>query len=64
MHANFIRLGGVAQDLPNELARDIYNFVVSYQSRIREVAYLLNANRIWRERVVNVGCVALNQALE
>lgn len=63
MHANFIRIGGVAQDMPVGLAGDIYNFIQAYRSRIEEVEVLLNANRIWRERVVNVGCVTQEQAL-
>jgi NADH dehydrogenase (ubiquinone) Fe-S protein 2 len=63
MHANFIRIGGVAQDMPVGLAGDIYNFIQAYRSRIEEVEVLLNANRVWRERVVNVGCVTQEQAL-
>jgi NADH dehydrogenase (ubiquinone) Fe-S protein 2 len=46
MHANFIRPGGVAQDMPIGLAADIYNFVQAYRSRIEEVIVLLNANRV------------------
>ena len=63
MHANFIRPGGVAQDMPVGLVADIYNFIQAYRSRIEEVIVLLNANRVWRERVVNVGCVTQEQAL-
>jgi NADH:ubiquinone oxidoreductase subunit D len=46
MHANFIRIGGVAQDMPAGLANDIYNFVQAYRSRIEEVRVLLDANRV------------------
>jgi NADH dehydrogenase (ubiquinone) Fe-S protein 2 len=46
MHANFIRPGGVAQDMPVGLVTDIYNFVQAYRSRIEEVIVLLNANRV------------------
>jgi NADH dehydrogenase (ubiquinone) Fe-S protein 2 len=46
MHANFIRPGGIAQDMPVGLATDIYNFVQAYRSRIEEVIVLLNANRV------------------
>ena len=63
MHANFIRIGGVAQDMPVGLANDIYNFIQAYRSRIEEVRVLLDTNRVWRERVVNVGCVTQEQAL-
>lgn len=46
MHANYIRPGGVSQDLPVGLADDIYQFTKSYYSRIEEVEELLNLNRI------------------
>jgi NADH dehydrogenase (ubiquinone) Fe-S protein 2 len=46
MHANFIRIGGVAQDMPVGLANDIYNFIQAYRSRIEEVRILLDANRV------------------
>jgi len=63
MHANYVRPGGVSQDLPIGLADDIYCFIKAYSSRIEEVEELLNVNRIWRERVINVGRVTLDQAL-
>lgn len=46
MHANYIRPGGVSQDLPVGLVDDIHQFVRSYYSRIEEVEELLNLNRI------------------
>ena len=46
MHANFIRPGGVAQDMPVGLVTDMYNFIQAYRSRIEEVIVLLNANRV------------------
>lgn len=64
MHANYVRPGGVSQDLPVGLVDDIYQFTRSYYSRIEEVEELLNLNRIWRERVINVGRVSIDQALE
>lgn len=63
MHANFIRPGGVAQDMPVGLANDIFNFTKAYSSRLEEVVELLNANRVWRERVINIGRVSYEQAL-
>lgn len=64
MHANYVRPGGVSQDLPVGLVDDIYQFIKGYHSRIEEVEELLNLNRIWRERVINVGRVSINQALD
>lgn len=35
MHANYVRPGGVSQDLPIGLVSDIYQFVKNYYSRIQ-----------------------------
>jgi NADH:ubiquinone oxidoreductase subunit D len=61
MHANYVRPGGVAQDIPVGLCDDIYQFIKGYYSRIEELEILLNENRIWKERVVNVGRVTTQQ---
>ena len=46
MHASYIRVGGVAQDLPNGLVNDIYLFIEQFNSRINELEELLTNNRI------------------
>jgi len=46
MHSAFIRPGGVSKDLPVNLLKDIYSFVVQYGSRIDEIEELLTRNRI------------------
>jgi NADH dehydrogenase (ubiquinone) Fe-S protein 2 len=61
MHANYVRPGGVSQDMPIGLCDDIYNFIKGYYSRIEELEVLLNENRVWRERVVNIGKVTSQQ---
>ena len=63
MHANYIRPGGVAQDIPVGLSKDIYEFIKAFRSRIEEMEELLSMNRIWKDRVINVGRVTANQAL-
>lgn len=45
-HANFIRPGGVAQDLPKGLIEDIYDFVKNFYKRIDEINEILSTNRI------------------
>jgi len=37
MHANYFRVGGVAQDLPKGLLGDIHKFIDSFNSRIEEI---------------------------
>jgi NADH dehydrogenase (ubiquinone) Fe-S protein 2 len=63
MHASYIRPGGVAKDLPLGLLNDIYLFVSQYNSRINEIEELLTRNRIWRQRLFNIGIISSNSAL-
>jgi NADH dehydrogenase (ubiquinone) Fe-S protein 2 len=46
MHANYIRPGGVNQDIPLGLLEDIYNFCLQFSSRVDEIEELLTNNRI------------------
>ena len=46
MHANFIRPGGVAQDLPSGTLESIYQFCKQFASRIDETEDMLSDNRI------------------
>jgi NADH dehydrogenase (ubiquinone) Fe-S protein 2 len=64
MHANYIRPGGVSQDLPLGLLSDIYEFTTQFNSRIDEMEELLTNNRIWKQRLVDVGVVTKEQALD
>ncbi|CAG8456830.1 1642_t:CDS:2 [Paraglomus brasilianum] len=63
MHAAYVRPGGVAQDLPLGLLDDIYQWSTQFATRIDEVEELLTANRIWKERTIDVGVVTAQQAL-
>ena len=63
MHANYIRPGGVSQDLPEGLISDIYLFVKQFYKRIDEINDLLTGNRIWCQRLMNVGVVSRENAL-
>ncbi len=64
MHAAYIRPGGVAQDLSIGLCEDIYKFAQQFASRIDEMEEMLTNNRIWKQRLVDVGIVTSDQALD
>lgn len=64
MHAAYIRPGGVAQDLPLGLSEDIYRFARQFASRIDEMEEMLTGNRIWKQRLVDIGVVTAEQALD
>jgi len=64
MHAAYIRPGGVAQDLPIGLVNDIYLFSQQFASRIDEMEEMLTNNRIWKQRLVDIGVVNAVDALD
>jgi len=61
MHANYVRPGGVSQDLSPGLLEDINQFVIGFKSRIDEMEELLTGSRIWKRRVINIGVVTKDQ---
>jgi NADH dehydrogenase (ubiquinone) Fe-S protein 2 len=63
MHAAYIRPGGVSLDIPKGLLDDIFLFIEQFNDRINELEELLTNNRIWKQRLVNVGTVSLENAL-
>jgi NADH dehydrogenase (ubiquinone) Fe-S protein 2 len=64
MHAAYIRPGGVSVDLPLGLADDIYTFINQFNLRIDEMEEMLTGNRIWKERLVDIGIVSAQKAIE
>ena len=64
MHASYIRPGGVAQDLPLGCSEDIFRFCEQFASRIDEIEEMLTNNRIWKQRLVDIGTVIARQALD
>src|SRR5690606_33073711 len=63
MHAAYFRPGGVQSDIPFGLLDDIYTFAYQLQNRLDELEGLLTQNRIWKQRLVNIGIVSLEEAL-
>jgi len=64
MHAAYIRPGGVTADLPLGLLDDVAAFTQQFGRRVDEIEELLTNNRIWKQRLVNVGVVTAKQALD
>jgi NADH dehydrogenase (ubiquinone) Fe-S protein 2 len=55
MHANYIRPGGVAWDMPIGLMDDIYDWAIKFPQRIDEMEDVLTENRIWKKRLEDIG---------
>lgn len=64
MHAAYIRPGGVATPVGDTLLGDVASFIREFPSRLNEIEEMLTNNRIWRQRLVDVGVVTLEQALQ
>nr|YP_010377352.1 NADH dehydrogenase subunit 7 [Helicotheca tamesis]QYB23039.1 NADH dehydrogenase subunit 7 [Helicotheca tamesis] len=64
MHAAYFRPGGVATDLPIGLLNDIFLFVQQFNLRLIEIEDLLTENRIWKQRLVDIGVVSINDAYQ
>lgn len=63
MHAAYFRPGGVHQNLPKGLLDDILLFSQQFNSRIAEMEELLTNNRIWKQRLVDIGKINYKEAL-
>jgi NADH dehydrogenase (ubiquinone) Fe-S protein 2 len=62
-HAAYVRVGGVAVDRPRGRRDDRYKFVEGFKVRRDELDELLTENRIWKQRLVDVGVVKAEDAL-
>ena len=62
-HANYFRAGGVARDLPGNLAEEIAEWARTFPKFIDELEQLLTTNRIWKQRTVDIGIMTPEDAL-
>ncbi len=63
LHANYFRPGGVAKDLPLGLEERIAAWAETFPKFIDDLEGLLTANRIWKQRTVDIGVMSPEQAL-
>ena len=64
MHAAYIRPGGVSADIPLGFLDDLYLFVSQFNLRLDEIEEMLTSNRIWKERLIDIGIVSAKKATE
>ncbi len=64
LHANYFRAGGVHQDLPGNLDKDIAKFCNNFPKIIDDLETLLTDNRIFKQRNVDIGVVSKQDALD
>lgn len=64
LHANYVRPGGVAMDVPDGLLDDMAAWVESFPAVLEDLDNLLTGNRIFKQRTVDIGIVSTAQALD
>jgi len=64
MHAAYFRPGGVHVDLPKGMLSDIYIFIDQFNLRLLEIEDMLTENRIWKQRLVDIGVVTAADAYD
>ncbi|HVZ09708.1 NADH-quinone oxidoreductase subunit D [Rhodopila sp.] len=63
LHANYFRPGGVAKDLPAGLTDRIAVWSETFPKFCDDLEELLTANRIWKQRTVDIGVISAEDAL-
>jgi NADH-quinone oxidoreductase subunit D len=63
LHAAYFRPGGVHQDIPAGLLKDIATFCKDYRKSLDDMDNLLTENRIFRQRTVDIGVVSADDAM-
>ena len=64
MHAAYFRPGGLQVDIPKGLLDDIYMFTEQFNLRLIEMEDMLTENRIWKQRLVDIGVVTADDACQ
>jgi NADH-quinone oxidoreductase subunit D len=64
MHANYFRPGGVAREMPGGLTDDIRAWMAGFPKVLDDIERLLNDNRIFRQRTVDIGVVSADEAID
>ncbi|MBM3650980.1 MAG: NADH-quinone oxidoreductase subunit D, partial [Alphaproteobacteria bacterium] len=64
MHSAYFRPGGVHQDMPDGMGEAIAAWIKQFYPFLKDIEKLLNDNRIFRQRSVDIGVVDPQQALD
>ena len=64
LHAAYYRIGGVHQDIPEQTLNDIADWSKGFGKIIADIEGLLDENRIFKQRTVDIGVVSKKEALD
>ena len=63
LHSAYIRPGGVANDVDEQILGDIYQYCKELPAKIDDMEDLLTENRIFKQRLVGIGQINTKEAL-
>ena len=63
MHPNYLRIGGLRDDLPAGFLDRLDGLIAMYAPRIRELRNLLQKNPILQDRMIDVGILTSDEAI-
>jgi len=64
MTSNYFRVGGLSADLPAGLEKEIRDFVNTMPGHIATYEGLLTGNKIWQKRIMGVGEISAEDAID
>ena len=64
MHPNWLRIGGVAQDLPKGWERLVTDFLQWFPKRLKDYEVMVMNNPIFKKRTKNIGAFTAEEAVE
>jgi NADH-quinone oxidoreductase subunit D len=62
-HSNYFRPGGVSKDMPAGMEAEIAAWAETFPKFLDDMEGLLTGNRIWKQRVVDIGVISAADAL-
>jgi NADH-quinone oxidoreductase subunit D len=64
MTSNYFRVGGLSADLPDGLEQEIRKFIDEMPYHIDTYEGLLTGNKIWQKRIMDVGMISAEDAID
>jgi len=64
MTSNYFRVGGLSADLPDGLEQEIRKFIDEMPAHIETYEGLLTGNKIWQKRIMGVGTISAEDAID
>jgi NADH-quinone oxidoreductase subunit D len=64
MTSNYFRVGGLSADLPDGIEQEIRKFIDEMPAHIETYEGLLTGNKIWQKRIMGVGMISAEDAID